>query len=88
MAEQRLDRRAGFIVSRNQPLIGIISLDDEQEIVHYFSEEAEAEAAISSSAIQEIVNLAGSWNDLNWDLVEEELYRIRHESSPTPPLSL
>jgi hypothetical protein len=88
MAEQRLDRMAGFIVPRNQPLIGIISLDDEQEAVHYFSEEAEAEAAISSSAIQEILNLAGSWDDLNWDLVEEELYRIRHESNPTPPLSL
>jgi len=28
--------------------------------------------------------LAGSWSDLNWDIVEEELYRIRHESSPTP----
>lgn len=88
MAEQHLDRKAGFVVSRNQPLIGIFSHDDGQEVVHYFSEEAEAEAAISSNGIQEILNLAGTWSDLNWDLVEEELYRIRHESSPTPPLSL
>jgi len=88
MAEQQLGRMAGFIVPRNQPLIGIISHDDAQEVVHYFAGEAEADAAISSNAIQEILNLAGSWSDLNWDVVEEELYRIRHESSPTPPLSL
>ena len=86
MAEQQSSRTAGFIVQRNQPLIGIISHEGGQEVVHYFAEEADA--AISSSTIQEILNLAGSWSDLNWDVVEEELYRIRHESSPTPPLSL
>ncbi len=88
MTEPQLDRMAGFIVPRNQPLIGIISHDNGQENVHYFSEEAAAEAANSSDAIQEILSLAGSWSDLNWDIVEEELYRIRHESSPTPPISL
>ena len=88
MAEQQSSHTVGFIVQRNQPLIGIISLEEGQEVVHYFAEEAEADAAISSSAIQEILNLAGSWSDLNWDVVEEELYRIRHESRPTPPISL
>jgi len=79
---------AGFVVSRNQPLIGIFSLDDDREVVHYFSEEAEADAATSSDANKGTLNLAGSWSDLNWDIVEDELYRIRHESSPTPPISL
>ena len=88
MAEQQLGRMAGFIVPGNQPLIGIISHDDGQEVVHYFAEEAEADAAISLNVIQEILNLAGSWSDLSWDVVEEELYRIRHESHPTPPISL
>jgi hypothetical protein len=88
MAEQQSSHTAGFIVQRNQPLIGIISHEEGQEVIHYFAEETEAEAAISSNVIQEILNLAGSWSDLTWDVVEEELYRIRHESSPTPPLSL
>lgn len=88
MAEQQSSRKAGFIVQRNQPLIGIISHEESQDVIHYFAEEAEADAAISSNVIQEILNLAGSWSDLNWDVVEEELYRIRHESSPTPPISL
>jgi len=63
-------------------------LFDAGGLVHYFAEEAEADAAISSNAIQEILNLAGSWSDLNWDVVEEELYRIRHENRPTPPISV
>ncbi len=88
MAEQQSSHTAGFIVQRNQPLIGIISHEEREEVIHYFAEEAEADAAISSSMIQEILNLAGSWSDLHWDVVEEELYRIRHESSPTPPISL
>ena len=88
MAEQQSSRTVGFIVQRNQPLIGIISHEGDQEVVHYFAEEAEADAAISSNAIQEILNLAGSWSDLNWDIVENELYRIRHENHPTPPISL
>ena len=88
MAEQQSSHTVGFIVLRNQPLIGIISHEEGREVVHYFAEEAEADAAISSSAIQEILNLAGSWSDLNWDVVEEELYRIGHESRPTPPISV
>jgi len=88
MAEQQSGRTAGFIVQRNQPLIGIISHEEGQDIIHFFAEEAEADAAISPNVIQETLNLAGSWSDLNWEVVEEELNRIRHESSPTPPLSL
>ncbi len=88
MAEQQSSRTARFIVHRSQPLIGVIFHEEGQEVIHYFAEETEAEAAISSNVIQEILNLAGSWSDLNWDVMEEELYRIRHESSPTPPISL
>ncbi len=88
MAEQQLGRMAGFMAHSGQPLIGIISHQEGQEIVCYFVEEAEADAASSPSAIQEVLGLAGIWSDLNWDVVEEELYRIRHESLPTPPISL
>lgn len=88
MAEQQLGRMAGFMAHRNQPLIGVISYEQGQEVVHYFAEEAEADAAIPSNTIQEVLSLAGVWNDLNWDVVEDELYRIRHESLPTPPISL
>ncbi len=38
------------------------------------------EIAISSRSIQKVLDLAGSWSDLDWDVVERELYRIRHET--------
>ncbi len=87
MAE-RLDETAHFTTQQNQPLIGIILGEKGQEVVHYFAEEAQADAVINQQAIQEVLSLAGAWSDLHWDLVEEELRRIRHESHPTPPISL
>ena len=38
--------------------------------------------------LQKILSLFGKWSDLDWDTMEKELYRIRHESKPSPPLSL
>lgn len=87
MAE-RLDRRQHFITQRNQPLIGIFQRDNGHEVVQYFTEEPQPDQATRSHSIQEVLNLAGSWHDLDWDDIEEELYCIRHESQPTPPLDL
>ncbi len=83
MAEHQPGYAAGFMAHRDQPLIGVISRKNSQEVVHYF-----ADATSSSNAIQEILGLAGAWSDLNWDVMERELDRIRHESRPTPPISL
>jgi len=88
MSEQQIDRVESFTVHSNQPLIGVILQESGQEVVRYFAEDADADAATSSSAIQGVLNLAGAWSDLNWEEVEKDLYRIRHESNPTPPLSL
>jgi hypothetical protein len=88
MAEQQSRRMTGFVVHRSQPLIGVISHEEGREVIRYFAEEAEADAASSSNKIQEVLDLAGSWSDLNWDIVEEELNRIRHENPPSPPISL
>ncbi len=39
-------------------------------------------------AIEETLALAGSWSDLDFDEMLQQLDRIRHESNPTPPLAL
>ena len=38
------------------------------------------ETFISSRSIQKALDLAGSWSDLDWNVVERELYRVRHET--------
>ncbi len=40
------------------------------------------------TSIQDALALAGAWKDIPSDDMEERLDRIRHESKPTPPLTL
>ena len=42
----------------------------------------------NKKAIEETLALAGSWKDLDFDDMIQELDRIRHESKPTSPLEL
>lgn len=42
----------------------------------------------TSKAIIETLALAGAWSDLNFEEMLNSLDHIRHESKPTPPLSL
>ncbi len=42
----------------------------------------------TQQAIEETLALASSWSDLDWNEMMHALDRIRHESTPTPPISL
>jgi hypothetical protein len=42
----------------------------------------------TSKAIKETLALAGAWGERDWEEVEAELDRIRHESTPTPAFKL
>ena len=77
-----------FTLPGNQPLIGILSTRNGQEVVCYFSEEATADQTITPAVTEEALHLAGAWNDLSWKQTQRELDRIRHDSTPTPPISL
>jgi hypothetical protein len=72
----------------HSPLIGIIFEENGQEVVHYFTEEKAADAAVTQSATQKALGVIGAWNDLDWDETVAALDRIRHESKPTPPIKL
>ena len=77
-----------FTLTLNQPLIGIPFEENGQEVVRYFSEEAQADKAVSDDATQRALKLAGAWSDLDWDDMEQALDHIRHDSKPTPPFEL
>jgi hypothetical protein len=87
MAEQ-IDQAAPLSSVFDQPLIGIPFVENGHEVIRYFIDEAAADAAVREQAIQQAVSLAGSWGDLDWDEMEAALERIRHESPPTPPITL
>ncbi len=77
-----------FTIPSNQPLIGIPFEENGQEVTRYFSEEAQADTTVSEDVTQTALKLAGAWSDLHWEDMERELDRIRHESTPTPPIDL
>ena len=74
-----------LLVQSNQPLIGIPFEENGHEVVRYFTKEEEADKV--TSGVDEALNLAGAWSDLNWEKMEQALDRIRHESKPTPPIN-
>jgi hypothetical protein len=80
--------QTSFTLTQNQPLIGIPFEENGQEVVRYFSEETQAEKAVSEDATKSALELAGAWSDLDWDEMVKELDRIRHQSKPTPPIEL
>jgi hypothetical protein len=86
VSAQQARRGPSLTVPSNQPLIGVIEQQDGQEVTRYFTEEPEAVPA--DDAAQAALGVIGAWSDLDWDEMERELDRIRHESPPTPPIDL
>lgn len=88
MQERQRRQEASLVVSDDQPLIGIAVFEDGRETVHYFCSEEDAEAAIPAGATQDALALAGAWSDLDWTELEAGLDRIRHQTPPSPPISV
>jgi hypothetical protein len=84
MAEQK--QKHSLSVPRNHPLIGIPVEENGKKMVRYFTEEAQADR--ETGGVEEALDLAGAWSDLDLDDTLDALDRIRHESKPTPPIKL
>ena len=86
MVEQSADQVTGFVAGCEEPVFAIPVEEDGREVVRYFTDERAAAAATTDQGIQEALDLAGAWSDLDWDEMEATLYRMRHETPPTPPI--
>ena len=67
--------------------MGVIHQEDGEDVVRYFADEQEADAASDEESIQRALALAGAWSYLAWPEMEQALRRIRRESMPTPPIT-
>ena len=79
---------SSLVLFDNEPLIGVIFEEDGREVIRFFASEEEARLAVTSMSTCDALSLAGAWKDLDWDQMAGELHRIRHDSPPSPPLSL
>ncbi|MSP14583.1 MAG: hypothetical protein EXR62_16710 [Chloroflexi bacterium] len=87
MAKRQPNPTPDLLVRSDQPLIGVIMTEGDQEVVRYFVDEQDADAATPQNSIQRALGLAGAWSDLDWEEMEAALETIRHESQPTPPIT-
>ena len=94
MAEPAARLTPELTTRASQPLIGIPTTEDAEEVVRYFTSEADADRALAHQdrdGVQRALNLIGAWEHLDAedgpDMLDE-LDRLRHESRPTPPLEL
>lgn len=89
MAERALDRQPGLVAGPDQPLIGVLLEEGGQQVVRYFADEEEADAALRRRGAPKARQLAGAWKHLmDWEEAERDLDRIRHQTPPTPPIEL
>jgi hypothetical protein len=90
MADVPAHLHEGLTTRGRQPLIGIPVGEGPEEVVRYFTSEDEADQALSrdQSNIRLALSAIGSWRDLDFDEMLDELDRIRHRSKPTPPIAL
>ena len=77
-----------MIVREDQPLIGVFVREGNKELVRYFSDEAEADAALGPQVGQHALRAAGSWIGIDYDDAATELERIRRESRPSDPIEV
>lgn len=75
------------MVERDQPVLAIPLVEDGREMVSYAVETENITPTSLPDSVQDALNLAGVWSDLDWDETVEALDRIRHGSRPTPPTS-
>ena len=88
MTYQQVQEFTNVQADPGQPLIGIITEEQGREVVRYFTDEQDADRVLVEDTTQAALALAGAWNDLAWEELEQALDRIRHESQPTPPLTV
>ncbi|MCC7021605.1 MAG: hypothetical protein IT338_02190 [Thermomicrobiales bacterium] len=87
MAAKRYPAETSSLAARpDWPLIGIALVEDGEEVVRYFADETDADAAVAHVVVDRR-SLAGVWADLAWDDAVATLDRIRRDSAPAPPIA-
>jgi phosphoribosyl-ATP pyrophosphohydrolase len=72
----------------NEPLIGLMLVENGQEVICYVTSDDAADAATSSADIQAALATIGAFSDLDFDDMMDALDRNRDANLPTPPIDL
>lgn len=75
-----------LVVERHEPVVAIPITENGREVVYYGVDGAEYQQSPHPLSVQDALDLAGAWSDIDWDEAVDTLDHIRHESKPTPPV--
>ncbi len=87
MSERQPQSVTRLVAGSDHPLIAVPIEHDGQQDVAYFVDEAAADQAGRQNGARAPIKLAGVWADLDGEEMLAELDRIRHASTPTPPIT-
>ena len=88
MTSINTDLTGGIVVRRGQTLIALPEFEDGELVTRYVVDERGSPSSTNDEVLQGAHAAIGSWSNLDWDEAVDELDRIRHESTPTPPIDL
>ena len=77
---------AHLTVREDQGLIGVVVVEDGQLATHFFTDAVETDEFPAGAGTRAALQAIEAWANLDWDEAVAELDRIRHQSTPTPPL--
>lgn len=72
----------------DQPLIGSSTPEGNHTAMLFVTDQRTAAAERAQRRIQAALSVIGAFADLDYDEAMDALDRIRHESTPTPPIDL
>lgn len=72
----------GFSARQDEPLIGVVTGDADNQVVFYFAHEQEVVELSPADGSRLALALAGAWSDLDWEQMAQELDHIRHDNPP------
>ena len=77
--EVKADKEPRILESYDRAIAALVSLEDLDRLLL---------SGPSSEGIERALSVAGAWSDVDGDELIRNIYRARHESPPSPPISL
>jgi hypothetical protein len=77
-----------LIVRKGEALISVPGEENGEPITRVYVRDLRAPIRPNADTLALARSARGAWRELDWEYTVAELDRIRHESTPTPPLDL
>lgn len=86
MAQRQPDPTQTRRVRGNDHVLLVPVDGPDRDLAEMIIEDETSMSIASDEAIVALKSLAGAWSDLDWEDLESDLRRVRHESAPSPVL--